>query len=101
MDTANALNRVRWARVEEMEYRLTTLDGMKADAERELAAMADAGLLDCGGASNSGSGALCDYSFLPDIETRHRNLRATLRIVERERAQLHCDLALTLKFTTP
>ena len=92
MKRGDTLIRLRRFRVDEMKRRLATLDGMKADAERKLADLEDSVTRERHRAGDSDIGRLAFPSFLRSIETRRENLRATLKDIERERAQAQTDL---------
>jgi flagellar protein FliJ len=92
MKRGDTLIRLRRFRVDEMKRRLATLDGMKADAERKLADLEDSVSRERHRAGDSDIGRLAFPSFLRSIETRRENLRATLKDIERERAQAQTDL---------
>jgi flagellar protein FliJ len=92
MKRGDTLIRLRRFRVDEMKRRLATLDGMKADAERKLADLEDSVARERHRAGDSDIGRLAFPSFLRSIETRRENLRATLKDIERERAQAQTDL---------
>jgi flagellar export protein FliJ len=92
MKRGDTLIRLRRFRVDEMKRRLATLDGMKADAERKLADLEDSVARERHRAGDSDIGRLAFPSFLRSIETRRENLKATLKDIERERAQAQTDL---------
>jgi flagellar export protein FliJ len=92
MKRGDTLIRLRRFRVDEMKRRMSTLDGMKADAERKLADLEDSVARERQRASDSDIGRLAFPSFLKSIEARRENLRATLKEIERERVTAQEDL---------
>lgn len=93
MKRTNTLIRLRRFRVEDLKRRLATLDGMRADVERKLSDLEDSVARERQRAGDSDIGRLAFPSFLRSIETRRENLRATLKDIERERAQAQEDLS--------
>src|SRR5450755_1842248 len=93
MKRGDTLIRLRRFRVDEMKRRMSTLDGMKADAERKLSDLEDSVTRERQRAGDSDIGRLAFPSFLRSIESRRENLRATLKDLERERAQAQDELA--------
>jgi flagellar export protein FliJ len=92
MKRGDTLIRLRRFRVDEMKRRMSTLDGMKADAERKLADLEESVARERQRASDSDIGRLAFPSFLKSIEARRENLRATLKEIERERVTAQADL---------
>ena len=93
MKRTNTLIRLRRFRVDDLKRRLATLDGMKADVERKLSDLEDSVAREKQRAGDSDIGRLAFPSFLKSIEGRRENLRATLKDIERERAQAQDDLS--------
>ena len=92
MKRTDGLLRLKRFRVDEMKRRLLTLDGMKADLEKKLSDLEDSVARERHRAGDSDIGRLAFPSFLRSIETRRENLKATLKDIERERAQAQTDL---------
>lgn len=93
MKRQNTLLRLRRFRVDDLKRRMATLDGMKADVDKKLADLEDSVARERQRAGETDIGRLAFPSFLRSIEDRRENLRATLRDIERERAQCQSDLA--------
>ena len=93
MKRGDTLIRLRRFRVDEMKRRMTTLDGMKADAERKLADLEESVARERQRAGDSDIGRLAFPSFLRSIEARRENLRTTLKDIEREYAAAQLDLS--------
>jgi flagellar export protein FliJ len=92
MKRGDSLMRLKRFRVDDMKRRLGTLDGMKADLERKLSDLEDSIARERQRANDSDIGRLAFPSFLRSIDTRRENLKATLKEIERERAQAQEDL---------
>src|ERR1700760_4985517 len=92
MKKGDTLMRVRRFKVEELKRQMATLDAMKADLDRKLADLEDSVARERQRANDSDIGRLAFPSFLRSIETRRENLRATLKEIERERANAQLDL---------
>jgi flagellar export protein FliJ len=82
----DTLLRLKRFRTDELKRRLASLDEMKADLERKLADLNDTVTREKQRASDSDIGRLAFPSFLKSIDERRRNLRATMKELERERA---------------
>ena len=92
MKRGDSLIRLRRFRVDEMKRRMGTLDGMKTDAERRLNDLEESVARERQRAGDSDIGRLAFPSFLRSIESRRENLRATMKELERERANAQADL---------
>ncbi|HEY1612275.1 MAG TPA: flagellar FliJ family protein [Rhizomicrobium sp.] len=86
------LLRLRRFRVDELKRRMSTLDAMCADVERKLQDLEDGIARERQRANDSDIGRLAFPSFLRAMDGRRENLRATLKEIERERAQTQADL---------
>jgi len=86
MKRQESLVRLRRFRVDELKRRMGTLDGMKADLEKKLADLEDSVARERQRAHDSDIGRLAFPSFLRSIDARRENLKATLKEIERERA---------------
>lgn len=86
MKRRDTLLRLKRFRTDELKRRLASLDEMKADLERKLADLNDTVTREKQRASDSDIGRLAFPSFLKSIDERRRNLRATMKELERERA---------------
>src|ERR1700759_587666 len=93
MKRGDTLMRVKRFRVDDLKRRLATLDGMKADLDRKLADLEESVAREKQRANDSDIGRLAFPSFLRSIDVRRENLKATLKEIERERAQCQDDLA--------
>ena len=92
MKRTDSLMRLKRFRVDDLKRRMGTLDGMKSDLERKLADLEDNVAREKQRANDSDIGRLAFPSFLKSIESRRENLRATLKEIERERAQCQDEL---------
>ncbi len=92
MKRGDTLMRVKRFRVDDMKRRMGTLDGMKTDLERKLSDLEESVARERQRANDSDIGRLAFPSFLRSIDSRRENLRATLKEIERERAQAQEDL---------
>ncbi|MGD0189512.1 MAG: flagellar FliJ family protein [Rhizomicrobium sp.] len=92
MKRRDTLMRIKRFRVDEFKRRLSTLEAMKADLERKLADLEDSVARERHRANDSDIGRLAFPSFLRSIDVRRDNLRATMKEIERERAQCQADL---------
>jgi flagellar export protein FliJ len=92
MKRGDSLMRLKRFRVDDMKRRLATLDGMKADLERKLADLEESVARERHRANDSDIGRLAFPSFLRSIDSRRENLKATLKEIERERAQAQEEL---------
>src|ERR1700742_4516787 len=96
MKRGDTLMRLKRFRVDDMKRRMGTLDGMKSDLERKLADLEDSVAREKQRANDSDIGRLASPSSLRSIDSRRDNLKATLKEIERERAQ--CQDELTAAF---
>lgn len=92
MKRRDTLMRLKRFKVDDLKRRMGTLDGMKSDLERKLSDLEESIARERQRANNSDIGRLAFPSFLRSIDTRRENLRATLKELERERAQCQGDL---------
>ena len=93
MKRRDSLLRLKRFRVDELKRRLGTLDEMKADLERKLADLDEAVAREKQRANDSDIGRLAFPSFLQSIDARRKNIRATMKELDKERAQAQEDLA--------
>ena len=96
MKRTDSLMRLKRFRVDDLKRRMGTLDGMKNDLERKLADLEESVARERQRANDSDIGRLAFPSFLRSIDSRRENLKATLKEIERERAQ--CQGELTSAF---
>jgi flagellar export protein FliJ len=92
MKRRDTLMKIKRFRVDEFKRRLATLEAMRADLERKIADLEDSVARERQRANDSDIGRLAFPSFLRSIDTRRENLRATMKEIERERAQCQADL---------
>jgi len=92
MKRRDSLMRLKRFRVDDLKRRMTTLDGMRSDLERKLSDLEDSVARERQRANDSDIGRLAFPSFLRSIETRRENLCATVKEIERERAQCQGEL---------
>ena len=92
MKRRDSLMRLRRFRVDDLQRRMATLDGMKADLERKLADLEDNVARERRRANDSDIGRLAFPSFLRSIDGRRENLRTTLGELDRERGQTQGEL---------
>lgn len=92
MKRTDSLMRLKRFRVDDMKRRMGTLDGMKNDLERKLADLEESVAREKQRANDSDIGRLAFPSFLRSIDSRRENLKATLKEIERERAQCQDEL---------
>jgi flagellar protein FliJ len=93
MKRQESLVRLKRFKVDELKRRMATLDGMKADLERKLSDLKDSVAREKLRANDSDIGRLAFPSFLRSIDSRRGNLKATLKEIERERADAQAALA--------
>ena len=92
MRCRDSLMRLKRFRVQEFERRVATLDEMKVDLRRKLSdldASIDREKLHM---TDSDISRLAFPSFVQSIEGRRKNIRATMKELERERAVVQDDL---------
>jgi flagellar export protein FliJ len=92
MKRRDTLMRLKRFRVDDLKRRMTTLDGMRSDLERKLSDLEDSVARERQRANDSDIGRLAFPSFLRSIDSRRENLHATLKEIDRERAQCQGDL---------
>ena len=92
MKRTDSLMRLKRFRVDDLKRRIGTLDGMKNDLERKLADLEESVAREKQRANDSDIGRLAFPSFLRSIDSRRENLKATLKEIERERAQCQDEL---------
>ena len=93
MKRRDTLLRLKRFRVDEMKQRMATLDEMKADLDRKLADLEDSVARERHRANDSDIGRLAFPSFLQSIEVRRKNIRDTMKELERQRIQVQEELA--------
>src|SRR5258706_11328530 len=91
---ADTMLRLKRFRVDDLKRRLGTLDAMRVDADRKLTDLEESVAREKQRAHDSEIGRLAFPSFLRSIESRRENLRATLRELERERANVDAELSV-------
>lgn len=79
--------RLRRFRVDDLQRRLGTLEAIEADVVRKLADLEETVARERQRANETDLGRLAFPSFLKAMDGRRENLKATLRDIERERAQ--------------
>ena len=79
--------RLRRFRVDDLQRRLGTLEAIEADVVRKLADLEETVARERQRANETDLGRLAFPSFLKAMDGRRENLKATLREIERERAQ--------------
>src|SRR6202789_4492800 len=92
MNRTDTLLRLKRFRVDEMKRRISTIDAMRANLERQLTNLDEDVAREKQRAGDSDIGRLAFPSFLRSIETRRENLRTTLKEIEREYAAAQLDL---------
>ena len=94
MKRADTMLRLKRFRVDDLKRRLGTLDAMRVDADRKLTDLEESVAREKQRANDSEIGRLAFPSFLRSIESRRENLRATLKELERERANVDAELSV-------
>ena len=94
---ADTLMRLKRFRVDELKRRLTTLEEMRADAERKLSDLEESVERERQRSNDSDIGRLAFPSFLRSIDARRENLRSTLKELDRERSLVDTDLTAVLE----
>jgi flagellar protein FliJ len=97
MKRRDTLLRLKRFRVDELKQRLATLDEMKADLDRKLADLEESVAREKHRASDSDIGRLAFPSFVQSIDARRRNIRTTMKELERERVQVQDDLGVAFQ----
>ena len=86
--------RLRRFRVDELQRRIATLEGIEADLVRKLGDLEETVARERQRANETDLGRLAFPSFLKSVDSRRDNLKATLKEIERERSQTHAEFAL-------
>jgi F0F1-type ATP synthase membrane subunit b/b' len=86
--------RLRRFRVDELQRRTATLEAIEADLARKLADLEETVARERQRANETDLGRVAFPSFLKAMDSRRENLKATLREIERERAQTKADFAV-------
>ncbi len=94
MKRADTMLRLKRFRVDDLKRRLGTLDAMRVDADRKLTDLEESVAREKQRANDSEIGRLAFPSFVRSIESRRENLRATLKELERERANVDAELSV-------
>jgi flagellar export protein FliJ len=92
MNRTDTLLRLKRFRVDEMKRRISTIDAMRANLERQLANLDEDVAREKQRANDSDIGRLAFPSFLRSVEARRENLRNTLKEIEREYESAQIDL---------
>ena len=92
MNRTDTLLRLKRFRVDEMKRRISTIDAMRANLERQLANLDEDVAREKQRANDSDIGRLAFPSFLRSVEARRENLRNTLKEIEREYEAAQIDL---------
>jgi flagellar export protein FliJ len=93
MKRRDTILRLKKFGVDELKRRLATLDEMKADLEHKLTDLEDSVVRERARSNDSDIGRLAFPSFLQSIEVRRKNIRATMKDLEKERTAVQDDLA--------
>src|SRR5579864_4545399 len=83
--------RLRRFRVDELQRRLATLEGIEADLVRKLADLEETVARERQRANDTDLGRVAFPSFLKAMDSRRENLKATLKEIERECAQTKAE----------
>lgn len=97
MKRRDALLRLKRFRVDDLKQRLATLDEMKGDLDKKLADLEESVAREKHRSTDSDIGRLAFPSFVQSIEVRRRNIRTTMKELERERIQVQDDLAVAFQ----
>ena len=92
MNRTDTLVRLKRFRVDEMKRRISTIDAMRANLERQLTNLDEDVAREKQRANDSDIGRLAFPSFLRSVEARRENLRNTLKEIEREYESAQLDL---------
>ena len=92
MNRTDTLLRLKRFRVDEMKRRISTIDAMRANLERQLTNLDEDVAREKQRANDSDIGRLAFPSFLRSVEARRENLRTTLKEIEREYEAAQIDL---------
>jgi flagellar FliJ protein len=83
--------RLRRFRVDELERRIGTLEAIETDLMRKLSDLEETVARERQRANDTDLGRLAFPSFLKAVDSRRENLKATLKEIERERAQTNVE----------
>jgi len=83
--------RLRRFRVDELQRRLATLEGIAGDLVRKLADLEETVARERQRANDTDLGRVAFPSFLKAMDSRRENLKATLKEIERECAQTKAE----------
>ena len=97
MKRRDTLLRLKRFKVDELKRRLATLDEMKADLDKKLSDLDDTVAREKLRANDSDIGRLAFPSFLQSIDVRRKNIRNTMKDLERERAQVQDDMTVAFQ----
>ena len=86
------LLRLKRFRIDELTRRSATLETMSAEVERKLADLEESVAREKQRANGTDIGRLAFPSFLRAMDARRENLKATLKDIDRERAQANIEL---------
>jgi flagellar export protein FliJ len=92
MNRTDTLLRLKRFRVDEMKRRISTIDAMRVNLERQLTNLDEDVAREKQRANDSDIGRLAFPSFLRSVEARRENLRTTLKEIEREYESAQLDL---------
>jgi flagellar export protein FliJ len=92
MNRTDTLLRLKRFRVDEMKRRISTIDAMRANLDRQLTNLDEDVAREKQRANDSDIGRLAFPSFLRSVEARRENLRNTLKEIEREYESAQADL---------
>jgi flagellar export protein FliJ len=93
MKRRDTVLRLKRFRVDELKRRLATLEEMRLDLERKLTDLDESVAREKQRASDSEIGRLAFPSFLQSIDVRRKNIRNTMKDLEREQAAQKDELA--------
>jgi flagellar protein FliJ len=93
MKRRDTLLRLKRFKVDDLKRRLATLEEMRTDLERKLTDLDDSVTREKQRASDSEIGRLAFPSFLQSIDVRRKNIRNTMKDLEREQAAQREELA--------
>jgi len=92
MNRTDTLLRLKRFRVDEMKRRISTIDALRANLERQHTNLDVDVAREKPRANDSDIGRLAFPSFLRSVEARRENLRTTLKEIEREYESAQLDL---------
>ena len=93
MKRRDSLLRLKRFRVDDLKRRLATLEEMRADLDRKLTDLDDSVTREKQRANDSDIGRLAFPSFLQSIDVRRKNIRNTMKDLEKEQAAQRDELA--------